>query len=141
MSFLKSFLPLISEIETSFSSASASLLTSSGNLYGNSYSFISDNMSTPASFTPPITSIIFPSGFRSFCAGFVISTTTLWLFLALPKLAFEINMSELIFLSSGTTKPKFLLFINVLVYQLLVAAKIRHIFNIPTKGDAFFEKL
>ena len=46
-------------------------------LYGSSYCFINDSMSTPASFTPPNTSIIFPSAFFSFLGYCVIFTITL----------------------------------------------------------------
>ena len=88
----------------------ASFTTGSGNLDGNLYSFISDNISTPASFGFPNISIIFPSAFLSFLGYFVISTNTLCPFLALPKFDFDINISVPKFLSSGTTNPKLRLF-------------------------------
>ena len=67
----------MSFLSISFPKLLASATTSSGNLYGNSYCFINDSMSTPASFTPPNTSIIFPSAFFPFLGYCVIFTITL----------------------------------------------------------------
>ena len=103
----------MSKLSILFPNAFASFTTSSGNSAGSSYCFIKDNISTPAWFTPPSTSIIFPSAFFPLSGYFSIFTKTLCLFLAFPQLFLEINMSVPKFLSSGTTNPKFLFFWNV----------------------------
>ena len=72
-----------------------------------------DSISTPATFIFPITSVILPSGFLPDCSGLVICTTTLSLSFAPLKYFFEINISLLSFLLSGTTNPKLLLFLKV----------------------------
>ena len=85
----------------------ASSTTCSGNVDGKLYSFIRDNISTPAWSGDPNTSMIFPSAFFPFSGYFVICTTTLYPFLAFPILFFEINISVPKLFSSGTTNPKF----------------------------------
>ena len=91
----------------------ASSTTCSGNVDGNLYSFINDNISTPAWSGDPSTSIIFPSAFFPFSGYFVICTTTLYPFFAFPILLLDTKISVPKLLSSGTTKPKFWLFWNV----------------------------
>ena len=110
---LKSNLFFSSSSEIDVSVAFASFITSSGNSYGKSYSFINDNISIPAISTFPRTSVILPSAFLPFSGYFVNFTTTFSLFFAPPKFFFDINISEPNFLSSGTTKPKFLLNSNI----------------------------
>ena len=112
--FCKSFFVIL------FSTFWASKITSSGNSYGKLYSFIKDNISTPASLIPPIISVISPSALLLPCGNFVILTTTFWLFLALLKLFFDINISVLNSLSSGTTNPKFFLLVNVPTISFLL---------------------
>ena len=79
--------------------------TSSGKSTGRSYCFIIESISTPGSLIWPKTSIITPSGFLSSSPYFLISTTTLCPVTAPILYLFAINISCVIFLSSGTTKP------------------------------------
>ena len=79
---------------TSFSILFASSITGFGNSYGKLYSFIIDNISTPATFILPITSIIFPSGFFPSFSGLVICTITFSLSFAPLNCFFDIIFLE-----------------------------------------------
>ena len=106
---LKSFLLSYSFCGISSSIPSAKSKTFWGNSSGRPNFFIIVKISSPFSPFLPKISTILPSGLLLFSGHFVISTTTISPSFAPFLSLFETNISWFIFVSSATTKPKFLL--------------------------------